>query len=68
MARRLEARRNAEALRPEAEPLVGRLFRELKEPAEVVRAVRADRALSPSFRREVQRAIWRRLAAPPQKR
>jgi WD40 repeat protein len=65
LAQRFQARREAEALRPEAERLVGRLFGELKEPAEVVRAVQADPALSAPLRREAQRALWRRLAAPP---
>jgi WD40 repeat protein len=64
LARRLTARREAEALRPEAEQLIGRLFREVKEPSEVVRAVQADQTLSAPLRREAQREIWRRLAAP----
>jgi WD40 repeat protein/serine/threonine protein kinase len=63
LARRLRARREAEALRPGAEQLVGRLFVEVKEPSEVVRAVREDQALSASLRRAAQRDIWRRLAA-----
>jgi eukaryotic-like serine/threonine-protein kinase len=63
-AERHKARREAEALQPEAERLVGRLFREHKEPAEVVGALRDDPALSGSLRREAQRAIWRRLAPP----
>jgi WD40 repeat protein len=64
LARRLEFRRDAEALRPEAERLVERLFREVKEPSGVVRAVRADPALSLSLRREALRAIRRRLESP----
>jgi WD40 repeat protein len=64
LARRLTARREAEALRPDVERLVERLFREMKEPSKVVRTVQADQTLSPSLRREAQRAIWRRLAAP----
>jgi hypothetical protein len=47
-------------MRPEADRLVGRLFRELQEPSAVVRAVRSDQGLSDPFRREAQRAIWRR--------
>jgi WD40 repeat protein len=58
------ARRDAEAIRAEAEQLVGQLFRELKEPSAVVRALRADPALSAALRREAQRAIWRRLVPP----
>ena len=45
-ARRHQARREAEALRPEAERLVARLFAELREPAEVVARLRADASLS----------------------
>jgi WD40 repeat protein/serine/threonine protein kinase len=63
LADRLKARREGEALRPEAERLVGRLLQQGKPPSEVLQTVRADQALSDSFRREVQRAIWRRLAA-----
>jgi WD40 repeat protein len=63
LAGRLNARREAEALRSKAEQLVARLFRELKEPSAVVRAMGSDHALSDPLRREVQRAIWRRLAA-----
>jgi WD40 repeat protein len=64
VARRLQARRDAEAIRAEAEQLVGQLFRELEEPSAVVRALRADPALSAALRREAQRAIWRRLVPP----
>src|SRR5262249_23174410 len=64
LAERLKARRQARALRPEAERLVERLFGEVKEPSEGVRALAADSSLSPALRREAQRAIWHRLAAP----
>jgi WD40 repeat protein/serine/threonine protein kinase len=64
LAERLKARREGEALRPEAERLVGRLFQEGKEPSEVARAVPSDHTLSAALRREAQRAIWRRLAVP----
>jgi hypothetical protein len=63
LSKRLQARREAIALRPEAERRVGQLFREAKDPSEVARTVRSDQALSDPLRREVQRAIWRRLAA-----
>jgi eukaryotic-like serine/threonine-protein kinase len=63
-AERFEARRRVESLRPEADRLVGRLFRELKEPPDVVRSVREDPALSPLLQKAVQRAIWHRLAPP----
>src|SRR5262249_16454024 len=62
LAERMKARREAESLRPKAERLVRRLVRKVKEPAEVVQAVRSDPSLSEPLRREVQRAIWRRLA------
>jgi WD40 repeat protein/serine/threonine protein kinase len=64
VARRLEARHDAEALHPEAERLVRRLLRELKDPSDVGRAVWSDHSLSGPLRREVQRAVWRRLAPP----
>ena len=63
LAGRLKARREAETLRPEADRLVERLFRERKAPSDVIRAVRSDDALSDPLRREAQRAIWRRLTA-----
>jgi eukaryotic-like serine/threonine-protein kinase len=61
-ARRLKARRQAEALRPEAERLVEGLFREKKDAAEVVAAVRADRSLSEPQRHAALRAVLRRSA------
>jgi hypothetical protein len=63
-AERLKARREGEAVRPEAERLVGRLFAERKEPSEAARAVHSDPTLSAIVRREAQRAIWRQLDAP----
>src|SRR5262249_4232170 len=39
---RHQARRAAEALRPQAERLVARLFAELREPAQVVARLQAD--------------------------
>ena len=59
-ARRLQARREAEALRPEAERLVDSLWRQKKDPAEIVAALWADRALSERHR---QAALRRRVAA-----
>jgi WD40 repeat protein/serine/threonine protein kinase len=64
LARRLQARRDDQACRPEAERLVERLLRELKQPSEVIRTLRSEHAPSLSLPREAQRAIWRRLAAP----
>jgi WD40 repeat protein len=57
---RYQARRRAAALRPKAERLVERLWRQKKDPAEVVEALRADRALSESLRHAALRAVLRR--------
>jgi WD40 repeat protein/predicted Ser/Thr protein kinase len=62
---RYQARREAEALRPEAERLVDRLGREKNDPAEVVEALRADQALSEPLRHAALRVVLRR-AAPPE--
>jgi WD40 repeat protein len=62
---RYQARREAEALRPEAERLVESLWRQKTDPAEVVEALRADRALSEPLRQAALRALLRR-AQPPQ--
>ena len=56
---RYQARREAAALRPEAERLVERLWREKNDPAEVVEAIRVDRAPSEGLRQ----AALRRAAA-----
>jgi WD40 repeat protein/serine/threonine protein kinase len=60
LAERHRARRQAEALRPEAERLVERLFRETNDPAEVVAALRADRALAEPLCQAALRAVLRR--------
>jgi WD40 repeat protein/predicted Ser/Thr protein kinase len=60
MRQRYLARRAAEALRPEAERLVERLFRQKKEAALVVTALRADRSLSEPQRKATLRAVLRR--------
>ena len=62
---RYQARREAEALRPEAERLVEQLWRQKNDPAEVVEALRADRALSEPLRQAALRAVLRR-AQPPE--
>jgi WD40 repeat protein len=62
---RYHARREAAALRPEAERLVEQLWREKNDPAEVVAALRADRALSEPLRQAARRAVLRR-ARPPE--
>jgi WD40 repeat protein/predicted Ser/Thr protein kinase len=57
---RHQARREAEALQPEAERLVTRLFAELHEPAQVVARLRADTNLSELLRHMAVREVMRR--------
>src|SRR5262249_43039198 len=64
LKRRYQARREAEALRPEAERLVDRLWREKNDPAEVVAALRADRLLSEGQRQAALRVVLRRSRPP----
>jgi hypothetical protein len=59
LAKRYEARREAESLRPEAGRLVKRLFKE-KEAAAAVVALRAEGAVSEPLRRAALRAVMRR--------
>jgi eukaryotic-like serine/threonine-protein kinase len=59
---RYQARREAEALRPEAERLVERLFRELKDASKVVAALKADPSLGEPQRHAALRAVLRRSA------
>jgi len=61
---RYEARRAAEALRPEAERFVARLFSERLEPAEVVARLDADQSMSDPLRRAAIRAMLRRTQPP----
>jgi hypothetical protein len=61
---RYEARREAAALRPEAERLVEQLWRAKNDPAEVVAALRADRVLSEALRHAALRAVLRRVQSP----
>jgi WD40 repeat protein len=56
---RYEARRVAEALRPEAERLVERLFQEKKDAAQVVATLRANDFASEPLRRAALRAVLR---------
>ena len=65
LKRRYQARREAAALRPEAERLVEQLWREKNDPALVVEALRADRVLSEALRQAALRAVLRR-ARPPE--
>jgi len=62
---RNDARRQAAALRPEAERLVEQLRRQKKDPTAVVEALRADRALAEPLRHAGLRAVLRK-ARPPQ--
>jgi hypothetical protein len=57
---RYQARREAEALRPEAERLVEALWRQKDGPAAVAEAIRADRALSEPLRQAALGAVLRR--------
>ena len=57
---RYQARREAEALRPEAERLVEQLWSEKKAPAKVVEALQADRGLREAQRQAALRAVLRR--------
>jgi WD40 repeat protein len=57
---RYDARREAAALRPEAERLVDQLWREKNDAAAAVEALRADGALSEPLRHAALRAVLRR--------
>jgi eukaryotic-like serine/threonine-protein kinase len=59
---RYQARRAAEALRPEAEHLVERLFREFNDPSKVVASLRADSSLGEPQRHAALQAVLRRSA------
>jgi WD40 repeat protein/predicted Ser/Thr protein kinase len=61
---RNQARHEAERLRPEAEGLVERLWRQKNNPDEVVDALRTDRTLSEPLRHAALRDVLRR-AQPP---
>jgi hypothetical protein len=62
---RYRARREAAALRPEAERLVEHLWRQQNDLAEVAEALRADRALGEPLRQAALRAVLRK-ALPPE--
>jgi hypothetical protein len=61
---RYQARREAAALRPEAQRLVEQLWKQNNDPAAVVEALRADPALSEPLREAALRGVMRK-AAPP---
>jgi hypothetical protein len=54
---RHRARDEAEAVRPEAERLVVKLWRQKNDPAEVVEGLRADPAVSEPLRQAALRAV-----------
>jgi WD40 repeat protein len=58
------ARREAEGLRPEAERLVERLWRQRKDPAEITEALRTHPALSGPQRHAAELAVLRRTMPP----
>ena len=62
---RYQTRREAEALRPDAERLVESFWRQKPDPAGVVAALRADRVLSKPQSQAALRAVLRR-AQPPE--
>lgn len=61
---RYQARREAAALRPQAERLVEHLWREKNDAAQVIRALRADQALREPLRHAAFRALLRRVQPP----
>jgi WD40 repeat protein/tRNA A-37 threonylcarbamoyl transferase component Bud32 len=61
---RYQARRAAEALRPEAERLIEQLWQQKKNPDEVVESLRADRAVGEPLRQAALRAVLRRTSPP----
>jgi WD40 repeat protein len=61
---RHEARRAAEALRPEAEQRVTRFWQQTNDPARIIEMLRADRGLSESQRHAAQVVVMQRVAPP----
>jgi WD40 repeat protein/predicted Ser/Thr protein kinase len=61
---RYQARRAADALRPEADRLVARLWQQTNDPAKIVEMLRTDRGLSEPQRHAAQLALLRRIAPP----
>ncbi len=61
---RYQVRREAAALRPEAERWVQQLWREKHDPAEVVAALRADPVPTEALRQAALRAVLRRTQPP----
>jgi hypothetical protein len=63
VGRRIQARRELEALQPEAELLMHRLLAESPEPAAVADRLQSDSSLSEPLRRAAWQALVRRGAA-----
>jgi hypothetical protein len=63
---RYQARREAAALRPEAERLVEQLWPQKKDPSEVAETLRADPSLGGPMRHAAQLAVLRRAMPPEQ--
>ncbi len=59
---RYQARREAEALRPEAEQRVEQLWRQKPDPAVIIATIREDRGLNESQRHAAEIALMRRTA------
>jgi WD40 repeat protein len=64
LARRLRAREEAAALRPEAERLAAQLLQGGADPSEVVRHLQEDPGLGEPLRRATWLAVLRRVAGP----
>jgi WD40 repeat protein len=64
LRKRYQARREAAALRPEADRLVAQLWQQKNDAAAVVEALRADRAQSEALRQAALRAVLRRAQRP----
>jgi hypothetical protein len=60
---RYQARREAEALRPEAERLVSKLFQEKRNADQVATFIRSERSVSEPQRHAALRAMLRRANA-----
>jgi eukaryotic-like serine/threonine-protein kinase len=60
LAKRYQARREVESLKPAAERLVERLFAESRQPAQVVARLRADETLNNAMRQAALRVLMRR--------
>ncbi|MBY0523885.1 MAG: serine/threonine protein kinase [Gemmataceae bacterium] len=64
LSARYQARREALALRPDADRLVEQLWHEKKDLAEVAAAIRSDRVSGEALRGAAMRAVLRRLQPP----